>query len=153
GSFARLQPIDFVVAREEIARLVASESGYRVLFDKIADVVARFIAFDWATLFIYSPNRDYSRTVCWRGDEIEFLSRWFSTPDGYIDWLDQPETWVNDLRDYGPDLLKRQDMKAAIAAGMTALICVPIRSGGRIIGGFCLTSKQRGVYNADSRRT
>src|SRR5262249_3392495 len=43
--------------------------------------------------------------------------------------------------------------KAAIEGGMAGLVCVPIRSGGRIIGGFCLTSRRPGVYDADSRRT
>jgi putative methionine-R-sulfoxide reductase with GAF domain len=36
---------------------------------------------------------------------------------------------------------------------MRALVCLPIRSGGRIIGGFCLASKQKGIYGAESRRT
>jgi GAF domain-containing protein len=158
GSIIGMQPIDYLRAREEIARLIGTLSDYEELYTRIVEIVKGFIEFDWANLFIYSPNRDYSRIVCTRGPEIEFVSRWFSTPDGYVDWLDQTDTWMSDLKEDisrgpNPEYLERTDAKVMIAAGMRALVCLPIRSGGRIIGGFCLASKQKGIYGAESRRT
>jgi PAS domain-containing protein len=158
GSIVGMQPVDYLRAREEIARLIGTVSDYEELYGRIVEVVKGFIEFDWANLFIYSPNRDYSRIVCTHGPEIEFASRWFSTPDGYIDWLDQNDTWMSDLKEDisrgpNPEYLERTDAKAMIAAGLRALVCLPIRSGGRIIGGFCLASKRKGIYGSASRKT
>lgn len=154
GSITALQPTDYLHAREDIARLIGTEPDYPVLYNKIIEIVGQFAEFDWANLFIYSPKRDYSRIVCPHGPPIEFQSRWFPTPDGYIDWLKQPITWMDnvqkDLTD--PKYLDRVDMKATIKAGMKALVCLPIRSRGEIIGGFCLASKQPGIYGAESRQ-
>lgn len=157
GSIMGVQPIDYFRAREKIVRLIGAVSDYEELYGQIVEILKGFIEFDWANLFIYSPGRDYSRIVCTRGPEIEFVSRWFSTPVGYINWLEQSKTWMDDLASdlaNGPDpaYLERADTKAIIAANMKALVCLPIRSGGRIIGGFCLASKKVGVYGADSRK-
>src|SRR5207249_2522161 len=50
-----------------------------------------------------------------------------------------------------PEYRERTDMKQAVGAGMRALVCLPIRSAGRIIGGFCLASKRPGIYGAATR--
>ena len=156
GSITGLQPIDYIVARETIARLIGTEPDYRRLYDRIVEIAEGFAEFDWANLFVYSPARDYSRIVCSHGPTIEYQSRWFPTPDGYIDWLDQPHTWMDDLeKDIAsgpaPEYLDRTDMKQAVRAGMKALVCLPIRSAGRIVGGFCLASKRPGIYGAETR--
>ena len=156
GSITGLQPIDYLVARETIARLIGTEPDYRRLYDRIVEIVKGFAEFDWANLFVYSPARDYSRIVLSYGPAIQYQSRWFTTPEGYIDWLDQPHTWMSDLaKDVadGPasEYLERVDMKQAVRAGMKALVCLPIRSGGRIIGGFCLASKRPGIYRDETR--
>lgn len=156
GSILQMQPIDLDRAREELVTLVATVSDHNKLYDGILAVLRNFIEFDWANLFIYSPKRDYSSIVCTRGDPIDFVSRWFSTPRGYIDWLKQPVTWMDDLNEQmtktAPEYLERVDTKAMIKAGMKALVCLPIRSGGRIIGGFCLASKKKKIYDANSRK-
>ena len=158
GSITGLEPIDYMVAREAISRLIGTEPNYHRLYERIVEIVKDFAEFDWANLFVYSPGRDYSRIVCSYGPTIRYQSRWFPTPDGYIDWLDQPQTWMADLeKDIAggpaPEYLNRTDMKQAVTAGMKALVCIPIRSGGRIIGGFCLASKRPGIYGAGTRET
>jgi PAS domain S-box-containing protein len=159
GAITALQPIDHVIGREDIAHLVATESDYRALFERMMEVVKRFVAFDWANLFIYTPGRDYSRFVCLHGPVIAYQSRWFPTPEGYRDWVTKPETWVDDLESYvargpkGAELLERPDFKIAIAAGVRALVVLPVQEGGRIIGALCLQSKQQGIYGVETRRT
>jgi len=156
GSIMQLQPINLDRAREDLVTLVATVSNHEKLYDEIIAIVRTFIEFDWANLFIYSPRRDYSRIVCTRGDPIDFVSRWFSTPSGYIDWLAQPVTWMDDLKESlqatAPEYLERVDTKATLVAGMRALVCLPVRSGGKIIGGLCLASKKRQIYGPASRK-
>ena len=156
GSILQMQPIDLSRARVELVTLVATISDHNELYDRILDVLRHFIAFDWANLFVYSPKRDYSRIVCTRGDPIDFVSRWFPTPPGYVDWLKQPVTWMDDMQAHmsttASEYLERVDTKAAIKAGMKAIVCLPIRSGGRLIGGICLASKKANTYGAASRK-
>jgi PAS domain S-box-containing protein len=157
GSITGLQPIDYVVAREAIAGLIGTEPDYHRLYDRIIEIISGFAEFDWANLFVYSPARSHSRIVCSHGPTIEYQSRWFPTPDGYVDWLDQPNTWMGDLaKDIAcgpnPEYLERTDMKLAVAAGMRAIVCLPIRSAGRIVGGFCLASKRAAIYGAETRQ-
>lgn len=152
GSIARLEPIDQALARETLARLVATESNFNTLYDNIVGVLKQFIDFEWANLFVYSPNREYSRLVCSYGPEIQFESRWFPTRVSNTDWLDQPDTFIDDLRMYDPEALNTPDMQRALAAGMRALLIIPIRQGGRLIGGICLCSRQPGAYSQKSRR-
>jgi len=156
GSILQMQPIDLARAREELVALVATLSDHNELYDRILDVLRQFIEFDWANLFVYSPKRDYSRIVCTRGDPIDFVSRWFPTAAGYVDWLKQPITWMDDMKAHmsttAPEYLERVDTKAAIKAGMRAIVCLPIRSGGRLIGGICLASKKTRTYDAASRK-
>jgi PAS domain-containing protein/putative methionine-R-sulfoxide reductase with GAF domain len=156
GSIMQLQSIDLEQAREKLVTLVATVSDHEKLYDEVLAIVRNFIEFDWANLFIYSPGRDYSRIVYSRGDPIDFVSRWFATPPGYIDWLAQPSTWMSDLEEAmsatAPEYLERVDTKAATKAGMKGLVCLPVRSGGKIIGGLCLASKQKNTYGAASRR-
>lgn len=155
GSIMQVQSINQNDARQRIAHLVATVSDHDKLYDGIVDILKGFVDFDWANLFVYSPNRDFSRIVCTRGPEIPFVSRWFATPAGYLNWLGEPNTWMDDFQGVmsqtSPEYLERTDTKTAIAAGMRALVCLPIRAGGRIIGGFCLISKQKGIYDAGSR--
>ncbi|UGA43468.1 PAS domain-containing protein [Bradyrhizobium quebecense] len=155
GSILQVQPIGFDLARKQLGTLIATVSDHNDIYDGILKVLRNFIEFDWANLFIYSPKRDYSRIILTRGEPIDFVSRWFTTPNGYVDWLKQPVTWMDDLEEQmsttAPEYLERVDTQAAIRAGMKALVCLPIRSGKRIIGGFCLASKSKQTYNAASR--
>jgi PAS domain-containing protein len=153
GSIERLQPTDRTVAREALAKLVATESDYQALYAKIVVVLKTFIEFDWANLFIYSPERDYTRLVCTYGPDVKFESRWFATPDGYEDWLKSDDTWMEDLSTYDPALLKTADTQISVVAGMRALVCIPVRRGGKLIGGLCLISRHRGLYNTATRRS
>lgn len=152
GSIERLQPIDEAVARDTLATLVATEVDYTSLYQKVVDVLKRFADFDWANLFIYSPDRDYSRLVCTYGPHVEFESRWFPTPHGYKDWLEQEDTSIDDLSTFDPELLKSPDTRIGVEEGMRALVCLPVRQGGKPIGGLCLISKRPGTYHADTRR-
>ncbi|WP_158671946.1 GAF domain-containing protein [Bradyrhizobium guangdongense] len=151
GSIERLQPIDETVARDTLATLVATEVDYTLLYKDLIEVLRRFVEFDWANLFIYSPDRDYSRLVCTYGPQIQFESRWFPTPTGYKDWLEQADTSIADLSTFDPELLKSTDTQIGVKQGMRALVCLPVRHGGKPIGGLCLISKKPGLYNADTR--
>jgi PAS domain S-box-containing protein len=159
GTITALQPIDHVIGRERIAHLVATEPNYQKLFKQMMLVVKDFVEFDWANLFLFSPRRDYSRFVCRVGRRIDYQSRWFPTLDGYHDWLERPETWMVDLKESiengpnGAEVLKRPDIQIAIQAGTKALVALPVREGGRIIGGICLLSRKRGIYDAETRKT
>jgi hypothetical protein len=130
--------------RYEIAKLVAAEPDYKVLFNRMMEVAERFVDFDWANLFVYSSNREYSRMVCWYGPRIEYPTRWFYIDPAYRGWLDQAETWMKDLENDvlngpAPHLLERPDVKIAVEAGTKALIALPVREGGEIKGAsaFC----------------
>jgi PAS domain S-box-containing protein len=159
GTIVALQPVDYVIGREDIAHLVATEPDYRTLFGQMMEVVKRFVEFDWANLLIFSPGREYSRFVCRHGPDIAYQSRWFPTPEGYHDWVTKPETWIDDLKEYiargpkGEELLNRPDYKIAIETGVRAVVVLPVRQGGEIIGALCLQSKRRGLYGAETRRT
>jgi putative methionine-R-sulfoxide reductase with GAF domain len=144
--------------RFEFAKLVATEPEYRVLFSRMMDVAKRFVDFDWANLFVYSSNREYSRMVCWYGPRIEYPTRWFQIDPVYRSWVDQAETWMKDfqkdvLNGPAPRLLERPDVKIAIEAGTKALILLPVREGGEIIGGLCLLSRRAGIYCGKTRET
>jgi GAF domain-containing protein len=152
GSIERLQPMDRALARDSLAKLVATESDYQILYAKIVDVLKQFVDIDWANLFIYSPGRDFSRLVCTYGPKIEFESRWFATVDGYKDWLEREDTSIEDLSTFDPEVRKTSDSQIAIKEGMRALLCIPVRQGGKPIGGLCLISRQRGLYNVETRR-
>jgi PAS domain-containing protein len=152
GSIERLQPTDIIVARESISRLIATEPAYRLLFDKIVDVVKQFIDFDWAYLFLYSPGREYSRVICRNGPPIEFQSRWFPVLEKHRNFLNEPQTWVDDLAEFDPEAFADQpDMKTALEAGMKAMISIPVRQGGQIVGGLSLTSSKAAVYSSQTR--
>jgi PAS domain-containing protein len=152
GSIERLQPTDIIVARESISRLIATEPAYRLLFDEIVDVVKQFIDFDWAYLFLYSPGREYSRVICRSGPPIAFQSRWFPVLEQHRDFLNRPQTWVDDLAEFDPEAFADQpDMQTALEAGMKAMISIPVREGGQIIGGFSLTSTKAATYNLQTR--
>jgi putative methionine-R-sulfoxide reductase with GAF domain len=142
--------------RYEIAKLVAAEPDYKVLFSRMMEVTKRFVDFDWANLFVYSSKREYSRMVCWYGPCIEYPMRWFEIDPPYRGWIDQAETWMKDLKEDllngpAPRLLERPDVKIAVAAGTKALIALPVREGGEIKGGICLLSQLRDIYCKETR--
>jgi putative methionine-R-sulfoxide reductase with GAF domain len=142
--------------RGEIAELVATESDYKALFTRMMDVTKRFVDFDWANLFIYSPEREYSRMVCWYGPRIEYPMRWFPIDPAYSGWIHQAQTWMDDLKEEvlngpAPQLLERPDFKISVEAGTRALIVLPVREGGQVKGGLCLLSHQRGIYCKETR--
>src|SRR5262249_6105354 len=53
----------------------------------------------------------------------------------------------------GKELLERPDIKTTLKAGVRALVVLPIAEAGRGIGAFCLQSTQKGIYDAETRRT
>jgi putative methionine-R-sulfoxide reductase with GAF domain len=152
-----LQSIPDLDGRERIARLIVAEPNYRVLFDRMMGVVRDFVPFDWAYLFIFTPGREYSRLVCRYGPNIEFESRWFETGEKYRDFITGEETWIDDLESFlakgpHPELLQRRDYRISIDAGVKALVCLPVQEGGKVIGGFCVQSKEVGKYKKEDRR-
>jgi putative methionine-R-sulfoxide reductase with GAF domain len=143
-------------AGRHLAKLVAAEPDYKVLFNRMMEVAKRFVDFDWANLFVYSSNREYSRMVCWYGPRIEYPTRWFQIDPAYRGWIDQAETWMKDLKNDvlngpAPHLMERPDVKIAVEAGTKALIALPVGEGGEIKGGLCLLSHQAGIYNGETR--
>jgi PAS domain S-box-containing protein len=159
GTIAALQPIDHEVAREDIARLVATESDYGVLFDGMMKVVQRFIPFFSADLWIYTPERDYARAIRRFGSSKRFPARWFSIPPAFRNWITYNETWIADLQAYlsatpeGRPLLEDPSVRLLIEEGVKATVSLPIQEGGRIIGALSLLSQQPGVYDAQTRKT
>jgi GAF domain-containing protein len=144
--------------RDQVAELVGTQRDYKVLFGRMMEVAKRFVDFDWASLFVYSSQREYSRMVCWYGPRIEYPTRWFYIEPAYRVWIDQPETWMKDLREDVlngpvPELLERPDLKISVEAGTRALVVLPVRRGGEVIGGLCLMSRQRDVYGQETRNT
>ena len=148
--------------RDEISDLVATEPEYKVLFSKIMEVAKRYVEFDWANLFVYTaksenkPEREYSRIICWCGPLIEYPTRWFYIEPEYRGWIDQPQTWMADLKEDvsngpAPHLLDRADLKISVEAGTKALIVLPVREGGEVKAGLCLMSRRKGIYNAETR--
>jgi PAS domain-containing protein len=152
GSIECLQPMDRAVAQEALATLVATESDYQALFEKVLAVLKPFVDFDWAFLFVCSPDGGYSRVVCSHGPEIKFESRWFATIPGYENWLKQDNTFVPDLQTFDPKAVSTPDMQHAIAEGMRGLLCIPVRQGNNLLGGLSLTSKKASIFNLESRR-
>jgi GAF domain-containing protein len=150
--------VDYDRGREDIANLIATEPDYRVLFDRMMEVVKGFVDFDWAYLFIFTPGREYSRIVCRYGPEIPFQSRWFETGEGYRNWIIGAETWIDDFKTFiangpHPEMLERPDYQRVIAAGVKALVCLPVQERGKVIGGICVQSKEKGKYKEEDRRT
>jgi GAF domain-containing protein len=144
------------MGRDEIADLVGTERDYKVLFGRMMEVAKPFVDFDWASLFVYSSQREYSRMVCWYGPRIEYPTRWFQIDPAYRGWIDQAETWMKDLKEDilngpVPHLLERPDLKVSVEAGTRGLVVLPVRQGGEVIGGLCLMSRQRNVYGKETR--
>jgi PAS domain S-box-containing protein len=155
GSLAELKPINQEIARDEIARLVATEANYEKLFDDVIKIVQRFVPFDWADLSMYSPQRDFSGSILRYPDpHASYHTRWFPIPETFRDWLEQPQTWIDDLKPYlartpdGQAMMQTPDMQRVLAEGRRALIAVPVKQGGEIIGALSLQSKQPGQYDA-----
>lgn len=120
------------------------------------DVAKRFVVFDWANLYVYSSQREYSRMVCWYGPRIDYPMRWFPIDPPYRGWIDQAQTWMKDLKEDvlngpAPQLLERPDLKIAVEAGTRALVVLPVREGGQIKGGLCLLSHLRDIYCKETR--
>ena len=77
GALAGLQPIDHEIAREDIARLIATENDYQALFDGLLKILERF-SFDWADFSLYTKDRAYARPICRRAkDRPRYNNRWF----------------------------------------------------------------------------
>lgn len=143
--------------RETIGELVATEPDHKALFNKIMEVTRPFVEFDWANLFVYTPQREYSRIVCWYGPKIEYPMRWFYIEPAYRGWIDQTVTWMTDLKEDvangpAPQLLDRADLKVSLEAGTKALIVLPVREAGEVKGGLCLMSRRKGIYDTETRK-
>lgn len=156
-SRTRRRSDELAKGREIIGELVATEPDHKVLFSSIMDVTRRFVEFEWANLFIYTPQREYSRIVCWQGPEIQYPMRWFYIEPSYRGWIDQTSTWMTDLKDDvangpAPQLLDRADLRVSVEAGTKALIVLPVREAGEVKGGLCLMSRRKGLYDAETRK-
>src|SRR5262245_4321137 len=53
----------------------------------------------------------------------------------------------------GEEVLKRPEIRIAVQAGTKALLALPVREQGQIIGGLSLLSRQRGLYGAKTKKT
>lgn len=154
---ARRRADELGKGRETIGELVATEPDHKALFNNIMDVTKRFVEFDWANLFVYTPQRAYSRIVCWYGPKIEYPMRWFYIEPPYREWIDQTSTWMTDLKEDvangpAPQLLDRADLKVSLEAGTKALIVLPVREAGEVKGGLCLMSRRKGLFDAETRK-
>ncbi|MDX8527005.1 PAS domain S-box protein [Mesorhizobium sp. MSK_1335] len=162
GSLISLQPIDYELAQEDIARLLGTETDVQKLFSGLIEIVRRFVEFEWADLVTFTPNRDYSHSFCQypAAGRPAYHSRWFPIPMEYRSWVEMPKSWI---RDYEKFLLSSEsgrlllgtnrDVQDAIAAGLKAIITVPVLSGGQVLGVLSLQSNQIGKYDAVTKRT
>jgi PAS domain S-box-containing protein len=160
GMLTSAQPIDHELARQEIARLVATQTDFKVLFQSIMGVVSRFVQFDrGAVLSMFTAEQDYSREICRYKDKgPAYQSRWFALPESMRQWIDQPRTWTDDVQawleampDRG-DILNSPDTRAALADGLKSLICLPVRVAGSTVGALALRSKQPGLYGEETKK-
>jgi PAS domain S-box-containing protein len=161
GSLISLQPIDYERAQEDIARLLGTETDVQKLFDGLIEIVGRFVEFEWADLVTFTPNRDHSHSFCRypAAGRPAYHSRWFPIPMEYRNWVEMPKSWIPDYEKFllssesGKFLLQtNRDVQDAIAAGVKAIITIPVLSGGRVLGVLSLQSNQIGKYNAATKR-
>lgn len=156
GVLTALQPIDYEVARADTARLVATETDYRVLFDGIIKIVGKFVDFDWADLSLYTPKGDYAVSFC-RFPETsrEYPIKWWPILQFFRKWILEDCPCFADIL---VDLKKRPDGRRALkttpemeqvisADGRRALIALPIRRENRLVGALSLSSKKVGIYD------
>lgn len=159
GVLTALQPIDYEVARADIARLIATETDYRVLFDGIIKIVGKFIEFNWADLSLYTPKGDYAVSFC-RVPETsrDYPIRWWPISRFFRKWIYRECPTLSDIV---PDLKKTAEGKTALKEtpgmeqfisqeGRKALIALPIRREGQLIGALSFTSKRAGLYNENT---
>jgi PAS domain S-box-containing protein len=160
GTLTALEPIDHEIGRADISRLIAMETDYNKLFVELMKIVARFVPFDWANLSLRTEGGDYSLTICNYPEPKEpYYTRWFEIPEGFRNWLDRPQTWVDDLPSYlsetseGQALLQNPDTKRYLDDGLRSIFAMPVRARGRIIGSLSLMSKQRALYGEETKGT
>jgi PAS domain S-box-containing protein len=156
GVLTALQPIDYEVARADIAHLVATKTDYRALFDGIIGIVGEFIDFDWADLSLYTKKGDYAVSFCrFPETNSDYPIRWWPIAPYFRRWMEQSRTWQSDML---VDWKKRPDARKALEAspeiervisadGRKAIIALPIRRENRLIGVLSFTSKKTGIYN------
>jgi len=161
GMLASVVSIDHELARNEIAEIVAAETDYRVVFERMLEVIKRLIPFDWADLSLYTPERDFVRSICRAPkDDPDYEVRWFAMPPSLRGWIDQPHPIMADMEaeleanPEGKKLLETDPtMQRALAEGRRAVVAFPLRAGGRIIGALSLQSRNAGQYDASAIAT
>jgi PAS domain S-box-containing protein len=162
GTLTALQPIDREIAREDIARLTATETDYRILFSSILKIIERFVAFDWADLSLYTEKRDYALSFCRHPEDgHEYPVRWWFVAPIFRTWIDEKCPCMSDML---VDINNMPGGKQALAENpeieltilsegrRRALISLPIRREGRVIGVLSLQSKKADQYNAKTFR-
>ena len=159
GVLTALQPIDDKVARADIARLVATHTDYRALFEGIAKVIGNFVDFDWADLSLYTRNGDYAVSFCRLPETSrDYPIRWWRIAPYFRRWMQEERTYLSDML---PDWKKRPDARKALeespeiervvsSEGRKAMVALPIRRENRLIGVLTLTSKQVGIYDQNT---
>ena len=159
GMLASIVQIDLEIARNAIAKLVATQTDYRILFKGITNIVRKFIPFDWADLSLYTPERDFALSFCqdYPPDAPPFNVRWWKILPSQRGFIELPCPCVSDLKTFleqtpeGSELLRQDpELRRAIEQGRKAIVAFPVRQEGRITGALSLQSKSAGIYNADT---
>jgi PAS domain S-box-containing protein len=161
GMLTSIVPIDREIARNDIARVVATESNHREMFYGILEIIRKFIPFDWADLVMFTRKRDFALSVCsYPKGGTPFKTRWFEIPPTYYDFISRPCPCVADLKVFlqetpeGRGLLEHDpEYQRAVADGRRALIELAIRIKGKIIGALSLQSKEAGIYGPETLGT
>jgi PAS domain S-box-containing protein len=156
GALIAFQQIDHEIARKDIARLIATQTDYKVLFADILRIIKKFIPFEWADLSLYTKERDYAFSFCRyyppdHGDPYKI--KWWPIAPEYHGFIEQPSPCISDLNAFlkqtpeGRKELEKPEMQSALAEGRKAIIALPVRREGRIIGALSLQSEKVGQYN------
>jgi GAF domain-containing protein len=144
------------VARREITHLLATQTDYRALFEGIANVIRRFIEFDWADLSLYTRDGEYAVSLCRLPETSrDYPIRWWPIAPYFRKWINQKYPVQSDmLVDWKkqPDARKvleeHPEIERVISSeGRRAMIALPMRHENRLIGVLSLSSKQRGIYD------
>ena len=161
GVLTALQPIDHEKARADIAKLVATTTDHRALFDGIIKIVRKFIEFDWADLSLYTKKGDYAISFCGVPEtNPDYPIRWWPIAPYFRRWINEDCTWHDDML---VDWKKRPDARRALekspeieevigGEGRKALIALPIRRENRLVGALSFSSKTVGLYDENTMK-
>jgi PAS domain S-box-containing protein len=156
GMLTSVVPIDGEIARNEIARLVATQTSYQALFEGVIEIVKRFIAFDWADLSVFTPERDYALSFCRyaaEGESKPYAVRWWEILPTHHDSIEKCPI-IADLATFlvatpeGRNLLERTAaLQDVVKEGRRGTLSLAVRNRGQIVGCLSLQSRRPDCYN------